>query len=46
MKKTLLSLAAMLLLAGGASAQTAKSATVYTDKVEEGKGSYDEGGRI
>ena len=34
MKKTLLSLAAMLLLAGGASAQTAKSATVYTDKVD------------
>lgn len=34
MKKTLLSLAAMLLLAGGASAQTAKSAAVYTDKVD------------
>lgn len=34
MKKTLLSLAAMLLLAGGASAQTAKSATVYTGKVD------------
>lgn len=34
MKKTLLSLAAMLLLAGGASAWTAKSATVYTDKVD------------
>lgn len=34
MKKTLLSLAAMLLLAGGASAQTAKSAAVYTGKVD------------
>lgn len=34
MKKTLLSLAAMLQLAGGASAQTAKSAAVYTDKVD------------
>lgn len=34
MKKTLLSLAAMLLLAGGANAQTAKSAAVYTDKVD------------
>ena len=34
MKKTLLSLAAMLLLAGGASARTAKSAAVYTDKVD------------
>lgn len=34
MKKTLLSLAAMLLFAGGASAQTAKSAAVYTDKVD------------
>ncbi|WP_278699153.1 hypothetical protein [Leyella stercorea] len=34
MKKTLLSMAAMLLLATGASAQTAKSATVYTGKVD------------
>lgn len=34
MKKTLLSLAAMLLLAGGASAQTAKSAAVYTGKLD------------
>lgn len=34
MKKTLFSLAAMLLLAGGASAQTAKSAAVYTGKVD------------
>ena len=34
MKKTLLSLAAMLLLAGGASAQTAKSAAVYPGKLD------------
>lgn len=34
MKKTLLTLAAMLLLAGGANAQTAKSDAVYTGKLD------------
>ena len=34
MKKILLTLAAMLLLAGGANAQTAKSDAVYTGKLD------------